>query len=92
MKYRTPWAPDWSSARWLQGRSMDTIAYGDVRGVRNGRYQIQHWAVTFARVGGLVTPLMRVDGRDIPVGTYTTMHDALAFTWDVLATATGKEV
>lgn len=89
---RTPWAPDWSRARWLQGRSMDTIAYGEICGVRNGRYQIQHWCVTFARVGGLVTPLMRVDGRDVPVGTYTTMYDALPFTWDVLATATGKEV
>jgi len=87
-----PWSPEWTHARWLMGRQMDTVAYGDVRGVRNGTYQIQHWSVTFARIDGLVTPLMRVDGRDFPVGTYATMHDALAFTWDVLATATGKEV
>lgn len=92
MKYRTPWSPEWTHARWLMGRQMDTIAYGDVYGKVNGTYQVQHWSVTFARIGGMVTPLMRVDGRDCPVGTYPCMHDALAFTWAALATATGKEV
>lgn len=85
-------SPDWTHARWLRERSMDTIAYGDVRGIRDGKYKVQHWSVTFARVDGMITPLMRVDGVDCPVGTYATMHDAMAFAWDVLARATGKEV
>jgi hypothetical protein len=71
---------------------MDTIAYGDVRGMVKGTHKVQHWSVTFARIDAMITPLMRVDGRDVPVGTYATMHDALAHAWDALAGATGKEV
>lgn len=92
MKFSTPWSPSWANTRWLMGRHMDTIAYGDVSGVRDGTHQIQNWSVTFARVDGMITPIMRVDGRDWPVGTYPCMHDAMAFAWDVLACATGKEV
>lgn len=95
MKYQTPEAPSWAHARWLISRGSDTIAYGDVSGVVGGVHKIQHWSCTFARIDGMVTPLMRVDGIDWNVGTYATMHDALAFTWDVLdvaTTAAGKGV
>lgn len=89
---QTPWSPSWANARWLMGRQTDTIAYGDVSGVVGGAHKKMHWSITFARVDGMITPLMRVDGVDWNVGTYPSMHDALAFAWDVLDVATGKEV
>jgi len=89
---QTPWSPSWANTRWLMGRSMDTIAYGDVSGVVDGKWAKMNWSITFARIDGMITPLMRVDGADWPVGTYPTMHDALAHAWDVLECATGKGV
>jgi hypothetical protein len=81
-------APTWTYARWIVSGGDDAIAYGDLRGTR----PVRHWSATFMRVDGLITPIVRVDGRDLPVGTYDTMHDALAATWSVLATASGKGV
>lgn len=81
-------APTWTYARWIVSGGDDAIAYGNLRGTR----PVRHWSATFMRVDGLVTPIVRVDDRDFPVGTYADMHTAMAATWSVLAGADGKEV
>lgn len=81
-------APAWTNARWIAYGHDDAIVYGDLRMKR----PVRHWSATFMRVDGLVTPIMRVDGKEFPVGTYDTMHDAMAATWSVLDVVARKEV
>lgn len=50
------------------------------------------WHAAFVRADGMVTPIVQCDHIDMPVGTYDTMHDAMAATWSVLAVVAGKEV
>ncbi len=74
-------APSWTHARWAATGPDDAIASGKI----DGALEVGDWSATFMRVDGMVTVVVRVDGRDLPVGTYASMDDAMAATWDALA-------
>ena len=74
-------APSWTNARWYAVGPDDAIACGKI----DGALDVGDWSATLMRINWVITPILRVDGRTVPVGTYASMDDALTATWDALA-------